>query len=170
MKYTTLKTLAVFGLFLMLSAASVHAQSANRIAANIPFNFTAGDAKLKAGEYTIQRDNMQMLVVTSADGKTRAFVLAPETVRRMRNDMREKLVFHRHGDQYFLSEVWTSRETEGNGLYASDAERRLTKELARTKADPEKNRDCSAKEMNREATRTETAARRSKNFGPFVRF
>ena len=137
MKYKTLKTLAIFGLFLM-AAASVHAQSANRIAANIPFDFTAGKAKLKAGEYTIQRDNMQMLVVTSADGKTRAFVPAPEAVRRMRNDVREKLVFHRHGDQYFLSEVWTSRETEGNGLYPSHAERRSTKELAKTKAAPER--------------------------------
>jgi hypothetical protein len=138
MKYTTLKTLALFGLFFMLAAASVHAQSANRIAANVPFDFTAGNAKLKAGEYTIRRDDMQMLVVTSADGKTRAFVLAPETVRRTRSDVPEKLVFNRHGDQYFLAEVWISRETDGNGLHASGAERRLTKELAKTKAGPER--------------------------------
>lgn len=137
MKYTTLKTLAILGLFLMLTAASVHAQSANRIAANIPFDFTAGKAKLKAGEYMIQRDNMQMLVVTSADGATRAFVLAPETVRRTRNDVLEKLVFDRHGNQYFLLEVWINRGTDGN-LLSSDAERRLTKVLAKTKAGPER--------------------------------
>lgn len=138
MKYTTLKTLAIFGLFLMMAAASVHAQSANKIAANVPFDFSAGDTKLKAGEYTIRRDDMQMLVVTSADDKTRAFVLAPKAVRRTRSDVPEKLVFHRHGNQYFLSEVWISRASDGNGLYASAAERRLMKDLAKTEAGPER--------------------------------
>lgn len=137
MKYATLKTLAIFGLFLML-AASVHAQSANKIAANIPFDFTAGEAKFKAGEYTLRRDDMQMLVVTSTDGKTRAFVLAPKTVRRTRSDVPEKLVFHRHANQYFLAEVWISRSTDGNGLDTSAAERRLTKELAKTEAGTER--------------------------------
>jgi len=138
MKYTTLKTLAIFGLFFMLAAASVHAQSANKISATVPFDFTAGDAKLKAGEYKIRRDDMQMLVVTSADQKTRAFVLAPKTVRRTRSDGSEKLVFHRHGNQYFLAEVWISRGTDGNGLYISAAERRLMKDLAKTEAGPER--------------------------------
>jgi hypothetical protein len=137
MKYTTLRTLAILGLFLML-AASVHAQGANKIAANVPFDFTAGDAKLKAGEYTIRRDDMQMLVVTSQAEKTRTFVLAPRTVRRTRGEAPEKLVFHRHGDQYFLSEVWISRGSDGNGLYVSAAERRLMKELAKTEAGLEK--------------------------------
>jgi hypothetical protein len=138
MKYTTLKTLAIFGLFFMLAAASAHAQSANRIAANVPFDFSVGDAKLKAGDYTIRHEGSQMLAVTSADGKTRALLLAPRTVRRSRSDVPEKLVFHRYGNQYFLSEVWISRGIDGNGLYASAAERRLTKELAKTNAGPEK--------------------------------
>ena len=136
MKYTTLKTLSIFGLFLML-AASVHAQSPNKIGANVPFDFTVGDAKLKAGEYTIRRD-MQMLIVTSTDGKTSAMVLAPRTVRRTQNEVPERLVFHRHGNQYFLSEVWISRSSDGHGLYASAAERRLLKELTNTGAGPER--------------------------------
>lgn len=132
MKHKTLTTAVMLGLFLTLAVASVHAQSANRIQVNIPFNFAAGGAKLKAGNYIVERLSMERLASASVDGKTKAFVLAPLALQSQRNPAREKLVFQRYGDQYFLSEVWISRGTEGNGLYPSGAERGLAKELAKT--------------------------------------
>lgn len=132
MKHKTLITAAMLGLFLTLAVASVQAQSANRIKVTIPFNFTAGGAKLKAGNYIVERLSMERLDFSSADGKTRAFVLAPLAFQRPRNLVREKLVFQRYGDRYFLSEVWISRGSDGNGLHPSGAERGLANELAKT--------------------------------------
>jgi hypothetical protein len=132
MKHKTLTIAAILGLFLTLAVASVQAQSANRIKVTIPFNFTAGGAKLKAGNYIVERLSMEQLAFASVDGKTKAFVLAPLALQRPRNLVREKLVFLRYGDRYFLSEVWISRGTDGNGLHPSGAERGLAKELAKT--------------------------------------
>src|SRR5438132_10707089 len=104
MKYRTLKTFALVGLLFTLAAASVHAQSQNRIEANIPFDFALGDAKLKAGEYIVDRVDMERLVVTSVDGKVRVFALAPRNVERTRSDAPARLVFHHYAGTYFLSE------------------------------------------------------------------
>jgi len=135
MKYRTLRTFALVGLLFVLAAASVHAQSWNTITANIPFDFAVGDAKLKAGEYTVDRVDMQRLVVTSVDGKVRIFALAPRTLEQAGNHAAQRLVFHRYGDIYFLSEVWI--DGNNTGLYAAKAERQMRKELARTNAKSE---------------------------------
>src|SRR2546423_11573311 len=106
MKYRTLKTFALVGFLSMLAAASVHAQSRNTIEANIPFDFAVGDAKLKAGQYIVERVDMERLVITSTNGKVRVFALAPGNVERTRNDAPARLVFHHYADMYFLSEAW----------------------------------------------------------------
>ena len=134
MKYRTLKTFALVGLLFTLAAASVHAQSRNTITANIPFDFALGDAKLKAGEYIVDRVDMQRLVITSTDGKVRVFALAPRNIERPSNHASEKLVFHLYGDMYFLSEAWINGS--GNGLYPSKAERGVGRELAKTNGKP----------------------------------
>src|SRR2546430_10465837 len=101
MKYTTLKAFAFVGLLLVLAAASVPAQTRNTIKVNIPFDFAVGDARLKAGQYLIDRVDITRLVVTSEDGKARVLTLAPRPVERTRGHASEKLVFHRYGDMYF---------------------------------------------------------------------
>ena len=135
MRYTTLKTFALVGLLFTLAAVSVHAQSRTRVEANIPFDFAVGNARLKAGHYIVDFADTEKLFVTSVDGKIKVFALAPGILERMRNDPSSRLVFHRYGNLYFLSEVWISES--GNGLYPSKAERRLAKELAKTRAKPE---------------------------------
>ena len=129
MKYRTLKTFALVGLLSMLAAASAHAQSRNTIEANIPFDFAVGDMILKAGQYMVDRVDMQRLVVTSTDGKVRVFALAPRNVERTRNDAWERLVFHHYANTYFLSEAWINGN--GNGTYTSKTERRIARELAK---------------------------------------
>jgi hypothetical protein len=135
MKHTTLKTITMLGLFLMLAVASVHAQSNHPITVNVPFDFFAGDTKLKAGAYTVRRSSAKILVVRGDDSKD-VFVFAPYTVQRPEADLSSKLVFHRYGDEYFLTQAWTSSEPIGTGLNESKAERRLARELAKTNARP----------------------------------
>jgi len=135
MIYTTLKTVALVGLLFMLTAMSVHAQSRTRVEAHIPFDFAVGNARLKAGQYIVDFADTEKLFFTSVDYKIKVFALAPGILDPRRNDPSERLVFHRYGNLYFLSEVWISGN--GNGLYPSRAERRLAKELAKTNAKPE---------------------------------
>ena len=135
MKYRTLKTFALVGLLSMLAAASAHAQSRNTIEANIPFDFAIGDTILKAGQYTVDRVDMERLVVTSVDGKVRVFALAPRNVERTRGDAPAKLVFHHYAGTYFLSEAWINGN--GNGLYPSKAERSAARELAKANGKPD---------------------------------
>ena len=136
MKHTILRNAAMLGLFFVLTVASAHAQSDNKIKAYIPFNFAAGDAKLKAGVYTIERVEMDKIVFTSADGKTQIFALAPNSLERTSRDSQQKLKFHRYGDLYFLAEVWVSSYADGNGLDPSGAERRVARELAKSTLKP----------------------------------
>jgi len=55
MKYTSLKTIAMLGLFIVLAVITASAQTGSRIEASIPFDFAAGETNLKAGNYTVKR-------------------------------------------------------------------------------------------------------------------
>lgn len=46
-----------------------------------------------------------------------------------------KLVFNRYDDQYFLSQVWTSGNSYGRGLFKSSRERSLGREMAKKGAE-----------------------------------
>src|SRR5260370_27659910 len=103
MKYTTWRTVAVLGLFFMLAVVSVNAQTGSRIEATIPFDFAAGETKMKAGDYAVRRISKDALLFRRFDDKTSAIVFAPVTIQKLRNDSPERLVFHRYGNEYFLS-------------------------------------------------------------------
>lgn len=138
MKNTTLRTIAMLGLFFGLASASVQAQSTAKMRVKIPFAFTAGQAKLKAGEYMIQRSpGKVILVLTAVNQPKDVFVLVHYTVRRTERDLSGKLVFHRYGNDYFLAETWSSGEPTGNGLNESSTERGVARGLAKTKTLPQ---------------------------------
>ena len=81
-------------------AGILHAQASFR--AHIPFAFVAAGQLLEAGEYTVEIDMIPGLLVLKADhGKEPVVMkLMPSTAPAER-----KLVFHRYGDQYFLTEI-----------------------------------------------------------------
>lgn len=136
MRKTYLKTIAILGLFFMLAVGSANAQTGSMIEVKVPFDFTAGNAKLKAGSYTVRRVSRNTLLLRSADGKTSKMILAPMATSQIRKDTPERLVFHRYGNQYFLNEVWANRATDGLQLWPSTAESRLAKN--KTDAGPQR--------------------------------
>ena len=133
MKYTTLKTLVMLCLLVILAVASVSAQSSSHIRVNIPFDFTAGKAQLKAGEYLVQSSSEGILVLRRINDRIDTFVLASNTIQRPESKLSPKVVFHRYGNEYFLAEAWTSRNTIGRGVNKIGAERRLARQLAKVK-------------------------------------
>ena len=139
MKIQIMKNMAILGLFFMLAIASAKAQTPSRVEVNIPFDFAAGKATLKAGAYSIKRTTGNALTIRSADGKTTALVNAPLTIGSRDSKAGERLVFNRYGDRYFLSQVWLTVDT-GRQLFISGEETKVAREfkLANKNAKPER--------------------------------
>jgi hypothetical protein len=139
MKTRVIKRLTILSLVsiftLCAAVASANAQLSVPIRAKIPFDFSLGDKKLAAGEYTFSRlsgiaDNRTMLV-RSEDSSTRMFqsTLVAQVLTPKNESI---LVFHKYGDQYFLEQIWTSGEQEGTQLSESRSERTIRRQLAQT--------------------------------------
>lgn len=139
MKIQIIKNMAILGLFFMLAIASVNAQTPSRVEVNIPFDFSAGKATLKAGAYSIKRTSGNAVTIRSADGKTTALVNAPLTIGSRDSKTGERLVFNKYGDRYFLSQVWLTVDT-GRQLFTSSEETKVAREfkLANGNAKPER--------------------------------
>jgi hypothetical protein len=139
MKHSILRSTAILGLFFMLAIVGVKAQTPSRVEVNIPFDFSAGKATLKAGAYSIRRTSANLLIIRSADGQTAAVVNAPLTIGSRESKAGERLVFNQYGDRYFLSQVWLTSET-GRQLFTSGAETKAARDyrLANNNAKPQR--------------------------------
>jgi hypothetical protein len=139
MKRKVIKRLTMLSLISMFTlcaaVASANAQLINPMRAKIPFDFSVGDKKLAAGEYTFSRlsgvANNNTMLVSSVDSSIRMFqsTLAAQVLTAKDEST---LVFHRYGDQYFLEQIWTQGEQEGTELPESRSERTIRRQLAQT--------------------------------------
>jgi hypothetical protein len=127
--FTMLMLVVVLGL--ATAVASANAQSANKVFADIPFEFSVGYKTMPAGEYTVQTVATagNSLMIQSADGKMAAVRLSEET-RPIKNKTAARLVFHRYGERYFLAEVWNGVDLKGRQLLKSQEESAIERELA----------------------------------------
>ena len=133
-KVTTIA--AAVGLFLTL-AISITAQTPTGAEVNIPFDFSAGKANLKAGNYIVTYSSGNALKLRSADGKKTVLVNAPLTIGGRDYKAGERLVFNRIGSQYFLTQVWLTADY-GRQLFPSKAETAARRELANRNAKPDR--------------------------------
>ena len=139
MKNHVIRSIVILSLFFMVAVAGVQAQTPSRVEANIPFDFSAGEAKLKAGAYSIKRSSGSALAVRRADGNKTTLINAPLTIGSRDFKAGERLVFNKYGDRYFLSQVWLSADT-GRQLFTSDVETKAAREyrLADKNAKPQR--------------------------------
>ena len=128
-KALTMSSLIVT-LTLAVAVASASAQSFNHIVVNVPFDFTVGERILQAGKYTIRQisSDSPNVFISSEDGKTTAILLVHSVEARTIPDQ-AKLVFHRSGNHYFLSEIWTGTSNIGRQLYKSEYEHEIERGL-----------------------------------------
>ena len=129
MKMQALKNLTMLSLLLMLTAVSVCAQSERGNVTNIPFSFVVGEKRLPAGEYTFvpnRKDSHDVWLVQRRDGRTKALFITM-SVRSSETQEKAKLIFHKYGDQYFLSQIWTPGADSGRQLLMPRLERELAK-------------------------------------------
>jgi len=121
----------IAGVVLMAAVVSAHAQSSSSVVADIPFEFTVGGKSLKAGEYSVKpfTANGVALLISNQDSYDSAIRLTI-SIQARNVAQQGKLVFHRYGQRYFLSEVWTSGERMGRQLQKSGEERAIESQLA----------------------------------------
>jgi hypothetical protein len=120
--------LALFVMVGLLAVGPLYAQT-GEVKAAIPFDFTAGNMSLPAGEYSITpRTDGGILCVsgTVSNGFIRSHPV--ETVEAAATT---KLVFRQYGDRYFLYQIWVQGNNRGRELPMT----RLEKEMA-SKAEP----------------------------------
>ena len=135
MKKELLKGLTMLMLIMVLAlataVASAHAQPANKVVADIPFEFSVGYKTLPAGAYSVKilAAAGDALMIQSADGQTSALRLSQPT-EEIKANTHARLVFHRYGERYFLAEVWTGAGRVGRQLLQSQEERAIERELA----------------------------------------
>jgi len=108
-------------------APAGYAQSAQELKVTVPFDFVAGSRALAAGQYTIsQAGNPSAVVIRSAGSATGVIMIANRVAFPGRQEF-GKLVFHRYGNHYFLSEVWGTDQDMGSQVPKAAQERELAK-------------------------------------------
>jgi hypothetical protein len=91
--------------FALAAAAAVNAQSLTATA-NIPFNFMVNGKTLPVGNYTIcEVPQSHTLVIRGIDTNNVAVAITTN-VESAGLQASGKLVFHRYGSRYFLSQAW----------------------------------------------------------------
>jgi hypothetical protein len=134
-----MKTLNTFVLAMsaaaMLGTTGLYAQSG--VVANVPFNFTVETVKMPSGEYTLQPLSTASGVIQLMNRETGKSVLVNASgllsIHKGKGEETGMIIFHRYGDRYFFSEVWTPYGIRGHAkpsklereIQASTAEKQV---------------------------------------------
>lgn len=119
-------------LALAFMAATQIARAQEQVVANVRFAFSAGKTMLPAGEYRVDRwtKDAGTLLIQRTDGSAATYAGSNAAESNARQTQ-TKLVFHRYGNRYFLSQVWVEGATRGRQLPKSKEEKEQDQLLAR---------------------------------------
>jgi hypothetical protein len=94
-------SIALFALVSFVAIGSMSAQN-RAVKATVPFDFSVGNKLLPAGTYTISSESYGVIEIRNYD---RHIALVSTTTHDANESKTAELVFHKYGDQYFLSEI-----------------------------------------------------------------
>lgn len=113
--------IALSTVLLVMTASAFSQVREGDVVADVPFAFVVPGRTLPPGHYTVKRLNDLLSI---ADQQQSLFV-PTHSVQRTAHEDTSKMVFHRYGDLYFLSEVWVGGSSTGKVLFPTRAEREL---------------------------------------------
>lgn len=100
---------------------------------NIPFDFNVGDKPLKAGAYVIAPSGDKALMFKGLKGNGSAVALInPVSKVEMQTP---KLIFHKYGDTYFLTQAWLRNSDSGKELFVSPKEIQMARDYRQQQVD-----------------------------------
>ena len=126
------RTIAAIALFVasIFITAGVWAQS---VKATIPFDFTVNNTTVPAGTYIISSASTDHLVIRISGQKD--VHLVSTALPNTANDSKANvLVFHKYGNQYFLSEILSETASMNLSLPVRKAEKRARMQTQETSA------------------------------------
>ena len=106
-----------------ISAGSALAQT-HRVAANIPFNFTLNGRSLPAGHYTIGTESNNPDVLRIEDRDDSVYIMTISMPQPSERQTDNTVLFHKYGNQYFLSSIRASGASMNCHLQTSKQEKR----------------------------------------------
>jgi hypothetical protein len=110
----------------LLVAAVGFAQQSTPMRADIPFSFIAGGTTLPAGAYTVDTSTRGIIIVKSVEQKA-STAIPTMPVQSLDIQAASKLMFHRYGNTYLLSQVWTQGDYNGREAMVASSERELAR-------------------------------------------
>ncbi len=122
MKKQFWKTVGFLAALLAASTAFGQSNQGGTIA-DIPFAFTVANHTLPAGRYTVTRLGETSLRISSPHNQ--GTVVLTHAAEGKAPESKGKMVFHRYGESYFLSEVWVAGSGVGRKVFQSRAEEEL---------------------------------------------
>ena len=121
-----MKNIAAVALFIVgtfIAAGPAPAQD-HLVKATVPFSFTVGGQTLPSGTYTIgsRATSPELLAIRNWDKKVNILTMG----RPDQSDPRHEntLVFHKYGDQYFLSDIHSEGSSMNIHFSTTKAEKR----------------------------------------------
>jgi hypothetical protein len=121
MKRNLFATFSLGALSALLTATSAYAQRG--VEANVPFAFSVGATRMPAGTYRITAGSRgDTVTIRNCNSSAAILSLAQHEYAGGKS---QKLVFRRVRDQYFLSEIWGEKGSDGLKLPAPKRETRL---------------------------------------------
>jgi hypothetical protein len=112
----------------MITGATL-AQAQQVMLVDVPFSFVAGSATLPAGAYAVGATGPShtILQIKGQNDPNDAAILPTYAAQRNTPKPKPTLVFHRYGNQYFLSEIWNAGDVRGRQVVKSKAEKELVR-------------------------------------------
>jgi hypothetical protein len=122
------KKLLITAALALLGTTAASAQTVN-VKANVPFSFIVNRATLPAGQYSLNSvdDHGTALAIRSTDSKTTNLVLSNACVST-KGANKTKLVFHRYGGRYFLSQIWMAGNDRGREIPPGAREKEIARD------------------------------------------
>jgi hypothetical protein len=118
----------------LLMSAAAQAQTTH-IKVTVPFEFTAGNIQLPAGEYEVKTMGpwgASALSVHNVNSNAGSVVLSG-SCRSQKPTADGKLVFYRYGHEYFLAEVWNPNSFSGSQIKINPRQKELAKNQPKDK-------------------------------------
>ena len=112
----------------LLMSAAAQAQTTH-LKITVPFEFTAGNVQLPAGEYAVTAIGPwggPTFSVHNVNSNAGTFVVSASCLSQ-KPAADAKLVFHRYGQQYFLAEVWNRNSSSGNQIKINSRQTELAR-------------------------------------------
>lgn len=123
--------LMLFAVALALLVTTAASAQTIQLKAEIPFGFIVNGATLPAGEYLVRSENEGGTVLLFSDLNGHHHnLMSTNSCRSPKVAKKTKLVFHRYGDRYFLSQIWIAGRDSGRELPPSRREREVARDFS----------------------------------------